>query len=115
MWCSKAPILFLYMTLFGIKRHMRISCYIVLVILGIAVIAAAAVTSASCNPGNDAISQEFILKCSSVGSTSGVALGVVSVIVDIIIFILPLASIWRLQLPKIKKVGLAIMFTTGIL
>lgn len=115
MWCSKAPILLLYIAIFGIRVMLRISSYIVLVLLGIATLVAAAGTSAACDPRGGGITAEFILQCHQMGSKYGVALGFVSVFVDVIIIILPIPAVWQLNLPKHKKVGLSIMFMSGIL
>lgn len=115
MWCSKAPILFLFISLFGVRAMLRISSYIVLVLLGIATLIAAAGTSAACDPRGDGITPEFILHCSQMASKYGVALGFVSVFVDVIIIILPVPAVWQLNLPKHKKIGLSIVFMSGIL
>ncbi|KAI1346845.1 hypothetical protein F5Y01DRAFT_319329 [Xylaria sp. FL0043] len=115
LWCSKAPILFMFITLFGVRRALRFASYMMLAVLGIAVLVAAVITSATCTPGSGGLAPEFITKCSKVGATAGVALGFVSVLSDVIILILPLHVVWQLHLTAHKRLGLVVMFSSGIL
>lgn len=115
MWCSKAPIIFLFISLFGIERWLRFVSYATLVVLAVAVISAAGVTSATCNPNGDDLSPLFLLECSDVASKVGVGLGVISVVVDVIIMVIPIPVVIKLNLPTHKKAGLFVMFTSGIL
>ncbi|KAF2472306.1 uncharacterized protein BDR25DRAFT_221038 [Lindgomyces ingoldianus] len=59
--------------------------------------------------------ERWLRRTSYAASASGVALGVISVITDLIIFFLPISSILKMQLPFAKKLGLLIVFMTGIL
>jgi hypothetical protein len=115
MWCSKAPVLLLFITLFGVHRWLRFMSYTTMAVLGAAVITAAAVTTAACDLRNQTPSPLFLLDCSNTASQVGVGLGVISVVVDVIIMVIPLPVVAKLKLPTHKKVGLAIIFTSGIL
>lgn len=42
-----------------------------------------------------------------------IILGVVNVVSDLYLIILPLPAVWSLQLPFRKKVGVSVMFLTG--
>lgn len=115
MWCSKAPILFLYISLFGVRRWLRITSYITLVVFAAAIIVAAAIASAPCDPHHQEVDILTLLHCTEVSSKVGVGLGVLSVTADVIIIILPIPVIVTLNLPQSKKLGLLVMFMSGIL
>lgn len=115
MWSSKAPILFLYISLFGVRRWLRITSYITLVVFAAAIIVAAAIASAPCDPNHQTPDIMMLLHCTEVSSKVGVGLGVLSVTADVIIIILPIPVIVTLNLPRAKKFGLLIMFMSGIL
>ena len=115
MWCSKAPILFLYISLFGVRRWLRITSYITLVMFAAAIIVAAAIATAPCDPNHQDPDFSMLLHCTDINSKVGVGLGVLSVTADVIIIILPIPVIMTLNLPGAKKFGLLVMFMSGIL
>lgn len=41
--------------------------------------------------------------------------GAIGLAVDIYLFVLPLKAIWGVQLPRIKKVGVIVVFMTGLM
>ncbi|CAG8958657.1 hypothetical protein HYFRA_00011498 [Hymenoscyphus fraxineus] len=114
MWCSKAPILFLFIQLFGVQPRVSILSYMTLAVLGVAVIIAASVTTGKCNLGNNPPSPTFLLDCSKTASQVGVGLGIISVVVDLIIMLIPIPILIKLMMPMHKKVGLVIIFTSGV-
>lgn len=67
-----------------------------------------------CTPSG-AIDLEFIANCSLADSKSGLGLGIISVIEDGLIFMLPIPTIYRLALPLQKRIGLLITFGVGLL
>lgn len=56
-----------------------------------------------------------LANCSKKSSQSGVALGAVSVATDVLALCLPIRVIMRMQLALAKKVGLVIVFLSGVL
>ncbi|OTA76493.1 hypothetical protein M434DRAFT_38837 [Hypoxylon sp. CO27-5] len=114
MWSSKAPILILYITLFGIRKWLRTASYATLLVTGVIFLTMASYTTANCDPRGQLVDLSFILSCSNASKRSGFTLGITSVIADGTIFVLPLPIIARLKLPTRKKMGLGIVFLTGV-
>ncbi|CAH0051929.1 unnamed protein product [Clonostachys solani] len=115
MWSSKVPVLLLYVRLFGIKRWLRYTCWILVVVTGLIFTAGAAYTSAICNTNGNPITPVFMLECSNAASHAGVALGTVAIVTDVIIFVLPLPIIVKLKMSARRKGGLFLVFFTGLL
>lgn len=115
MWCSKAPILFLLINLFGVHHWLRNVCYVTLVALGVAVVTGTAVSSGTCDLRGRTPSISFLLQCSDTSSTVGVGLGIISAVADLVIMVIPIPVIFNLRMPTHKKVGLVVIFTSGIL
>ncbi|KAI1204699.1 uncharacterized protein F4807DRAFT_445900 [Annulohypoxylon truncatum] len=112
-WTAKSPILFVYIQLFGIKQWLRVISYGVLIVTFLFLLSWNSYVAAICNPtGRDNLT-EMVLKCTSVTATGGVIVGVIGVVTDIIILVLPLPIILRLNLPLRKRVGIIGVFLTG--
>jgi hypothetical protein len=77
--------------------------------------AAAIYGTVICAPDNKVLDTDYLLNCINPSLKIGVYNGTISLISDIIIFILPIPVIAKLQLPLKKKIGVAVVFTTGIL
>lgn len=115
MMGAKIPIIILYIKLFGVMIWLRVAAYTTLAVLVIAFVTGAAVVSGICDAHGGPTTAEFLMKCSEASSNSGVALGITSVLVDAALFVMPLPVILRMKLPRHKKIGLGIVFATGIL
>ncbi|KAF2964081.1 hypothetical protein GQX73_g9494 [Xylaria multiplex] len=113
LWFSKAPILFLYLKLFGVNRWLRYISWATLVVAGLVYIAGLIFTLVMCP--TDLITLERYQTCAHSNTLTGVISGFVSVIVDAIIFVLPIPIIFGLQLETSKKIGLSVAFLSGIL
>ncbi|KAI0502863.1 hypothetical protein F5B22DRAFT_652671 [Xylaria bambusicola] len=113
LWSSKAPILLLYTRLFGVKRWVKLLCYSILILIGLVDIAGGASVTGVCSPRGRPLTAELILNCSNASSIAGVALGIVSVITDGTIFIIPLPIIYKLQMNTRRKISLLFVFATG--
>ncbi|KAI0535658.1 hypothetical protein GGR58DRAFT_478305 [Xylaria digitata] len=113
LWFSKAPILFLYLKLFGVNRWLRYISWATLVVAGLVYIAGLIFTLVMCP--TDLITLERYRTCAHSNTLTGVISGFVSVIVDAIIFVLPIPIIFGLQLETSKKIGLSVAFLSGIL
>ncbi|KAM7216070.1 hypothetical protein V8F06_008543, partial [Rhypophila decipiens] len=113
-WFSKAPILFVYLRLFGIKRWLRWSCYITLVVYWVACLTQTAMIAAACDSHGKPGNVELFLRCFNTSSKAGLASGIMGIVSDVIILILPLPVIYQLRLPPRKRVGLAAVFMAGI-
>jgi hypothetical protein len=119
MWTSKAPILLLFIRLFGIDKSLRITCYAILVLTALAYLVDAIVPGALCPPKQveftDVMALMNLASCSKRSSEAGVASGTISLVTDLIILVLPLPFIAKMHLAFHKKVGLMAVFLMGIL
>ncbi|KAI1423244.1 hypothetical protein F5Y12DRAFT_554515 [Xylaria sp. FL1777] len=113
LWFSKAPILLLYIKLFGVNRWLRYASYATLLITGLVYIAGLIFTLVMCP--TDKVTLIAYQTCAHSNTLTGVISGFVSVIVDAIIFIIPIPVIFGLQLETSKKIGLSVTFLSGIL
>jgi hypothetical protein len=114
MIASKTPILFLYIRLFGIKIWLKVISYITLAALTLLMLVSIIVIGVVCTPHSEVVVPSSLLKCSLWSAHNSVACGILSLVVDIIILIIPLPVIYQLRLPIYKKVGLVSVFAFGI-
>ncbi|KAL4861665.1 hypothetical protein BDV12DRAFT_203788 [Aspergillus spectabilis] len=115
MWTAKAPILFFLLHNFQIKRWLRNMVITTLSVSAMCFLIGSSITAYNCTPHDAQITPSFLAKCSEDSSTMGVFLGIVAVVMDLAILILPLPIILRLQLPLQKRISLALLFLSGIL
>ncbi|EMR70419.1 putative integral membrane protein [Eutypa lata UCREL1] len=114
-WAAKAPVLFLYIQVFGIKRFIRYTSYITLIVTFIFLLAWNAWLLAKSLPITPTLTAEALADRTNAGSVAGVACAILGVVADIIILVLPLLVVPKLHLPFAKKLGLTFVFLTGIL
>ncbi|XXG99645.1 hypothetical protein Hte_005986 [Hypoxylon texense] len=108
---SKAPILFIYIRLFGSQRWLRWCSYGTLLVLTIPQLASVIAVSAVCGKhGNDPS-----MDCLELWDEAWVACGALSLAVDVVILLSPIPVILQLKLPVRKRLGLALVFASGIL
>ncbi|KAI3319098.1 hypothetical protein HD806DRAFT_548668 [Xylariaceae sp. AK1471] len=113
-WTAKAPILFFYIRIFGIKKWLRVISYVVLVVSFAVILAVDAYVGAQCNPNVHVLGPNYLAGCANAGSLAGIITSFFSTFTDAIIFILPIPVVLSLQLPLHKKIGLSIVFLNGI-
>ncbi|OTA52373.1 hypothetical protein K449DRAFT_403013 [Hypoxylon sp. EC38] len=113
MYFAKTPILVLYLKLFGIKTWLRVASYATLTLSFIIFLITLSIAGAACSQTSE-VDMNFLEKCITTSVSVGVSNGATAVITDIIVIILPLPIIAGLELPLPKKIGLAIVFLTGI-
>ncbi|EED23821.1 conserved hypothetical protein [Talaromyces stipitatus ATCC 10500] len=115
LWATKASVLALYLRNFRIIQWMRVSCWILLVVLFLFYGSNIAIAAVYCIPRNgEAWDSTAFERCAS-PITSTVVIGVFAVVADLIIFMMPLPIIFRLRLTQQKKIGLGIVFSVGLL
>ena len=116
IWFAKAAILMLYLRVFQVKKLIRFFIYFGLAFTFVLYWISVPLFSYYCTPrAGQAWGLELLLRKCSINSKLAVIHGVFGVITDIYIFILPLPTIFHLNLAYKKKVGLAAIFMTGIL
>ncbi|RYC55957.1 hypothetical protein CHU98_g10250 [Xylaria longipes] len=114
LWTCKAPILFLYLRLFGVKKWLRIISYTTLALTAALYASGATVVPAVCTPHTHDLSMAFINKCQSRTRIINVYLGSVSVLADIVILVLPMPVVFGLQILVKSRIGLIFLFLSGL-
>ncbi|KAH7309889.1 hypothetical protein B0I35DRAFT_440775 [Stachybotrys elegans] len=117
LYTAKLPLLFLYMRTFGLVKWLRHTAMALVVVGGISFIATAVYASVTCSPAlhRDEFPPAAFFTC-IVGITNAcMARGSISLIMDVIMFILPLPVIKGLNMPFRRKAGLAFVFMAGLL
>lgn len=115
LWTCKAPILFLYVRLFGIKRWLRVTSYTTLVLTALVYVSGIVAIPPACTPRTHDLSEAFIDNCQGRTRMINVYLGSVSVLADIVILVLPMPVVFGLKLLVRSRVGLVLLFLSGLL
>ncbi|KAK3367760.1 hypothetical protein B0H63DRAFT_535858 [Podospora didyma] len=112
---AKVPILVLYLRIFGVYRWMRLACYGLLTAPFFVLSGSASYSAVMCAPDRRVLDSTFSVGCMRAGLGTCVWNGSIALVADVVIFILPLPAISILRLPTRKKVGLYLVFLSGIL
>ncbi|KAK4220948.1 hypothetical protein QBC38DRAFT_524178 [Podospora fimiseda] len=113
LWSAKIPILMLYVRLFGVNNKLRYTAYSLILANTIILGSGTTFSAANCGPKRS-IDVVVLAKCADRSALSGVVQASFTVVIDLIILILPLPTLASLRLPKGRKVGLFVVFLTGI-
>ncbi|KAI1504831.1 hypothetical protein F5X99DRAFT_371110 [Biscogniauxia marginata] len=114
MYFAKLPLLILFLRSFGVKKWLRYTCYTLMVITAVGFLAAALYTGVNCSPEiHTSLGDPYLFRCVSATFYTTVSRNSLSLIVDMVIFVLPLPIVTKLKLPLRKKIGLALVFLTG--
>ncbi|KAI0809932.1 hypothetical protein GGR55DRAFT_145803 [Xylaria sp. FL0064] len=114
LWTCKAPILFLYLRLFGIKKWLRVISYVTLALTAAVYISGIVAIPPACTPHSSDLSEAFVDNCQTRTRMINVYLGSFSVLADVIILVLPLPVVFGLKLLVRSRVGLAFLFLSGL-
>lgn len=110
----KASILFLYIRIFGgSSRLVLYSAWALFWLLVIFSICAVFLAIFACNPVASYWRPDIQGKCLDSVTIGIISVGV-SIVTDILIFILPLRQIWKLHLPARQKIGVIGVLATGL-
>ncbi|KAK8135354.1 hypothetical protein PG984_003294 [Apiospora sp. TS-2023a] len=115
MYFAKAPLLLLYIRIFGIKRWLRVVCYTVLLATAIVYLVCALYSGIRCVPADGLYDDSFVLECAQSTFVPALCRCFTSIFTDLVALSLPLSVVVKLQLPRGRKIGLALVFMTGIL
>ncbi|KAI1260602.1 hypothetical protein F5Y18DRAFT_251629 [Xylariaceae sp. FL1019] len=119
VWFSKAPLLLLYIRMFGVKNAVRYTCYATLVVSGIAYFTLSTYLAVVCDPVRLGIEDEahfdrYKNRCTALYARVGfIPACSLSVFQDVLNLALPIPVIWSLKLNRRKKIGLAFVFAWG--
>ncbi|MCJ1242111.1 hypothetical protein MMC14_010118, partial [Varicellaria rhodocarpa] len=113
----KLSILLLYLRIFSLNLRTRYFIYFGVSAIFVFTVVSTILYGVLCVPHKHESWQETSAspRCSSSQEGLETANGVFNAVSDIYILLLPLPSIWRLQLPMRKKTGLIATFLTGLL
>ncbi|KAI0145618.1 hypothetical protein GGR57DRAFT_480119 [Xylariaceae sp. FL1272] len=119
VWFSKAPLLLLYIRMFGVKNAVRYTCYATLIVSAIAYFTVSTYLAAVCNPFRLEIKDEahfdrYKARCTALYARVGfIPACSLSIFQDVLNLALPIPLICSLNLNRRKKIGLAFVFAWG--
>jgi hypothetical protein len=115
MTFAKCAILVLYLRLFQVSRTLRVLIWVGIFVVCSAYLVAIPLFTYYCTPrANENWDLMLLEKCKKNGVLALIQ-GVIGVVTDIYIFVLPLPTISRLRLPRRKKIGVFLVFIAGLL
>ncbi|TGJ81580.1 hypothetical protein E0Z10_g7165 [Xylaria hypoxylon] len=114
LWTCKAPILFLYIRLFGVKKWLRITSYVTLGFTAAVYASGIIAIPPACTPHTTNLSDAFIDGCQTRTRMINVYLGGTSVFADVIILVLPMPVVFGLKLLIRSRIGLVFLFLSGL-
>ncbi|KAI1290683.1 hypothetical protein F5Y03DRAFT_377944 [Xylaria venustula] len=114
VWFAKAPLLFLYIRLFGVKKWVQVLSYATLASTSIVYFTTSTYAAAECGPIGHTLDAVYFAKCTIITDNINIVNGVFSVVEDVIIFCIPLPIVSSLNLKPRKKLGIAFVFAWGL-
>jgi hypothetical protein len=110
---AKTPLLILYIKLFGAKSWVRWASYTTLA-LGFMGFTATSIAGVMYHPEGKVLDQEYFAGFLHRSYVVAVTNATFNLAMDIVAFIIPIPVIASLHLPTRRKIGLALMFFSGI-
>ncbi|KAI1483850.1 hypothetical protein F4774DRAFT_425514 [Daldinia eschscholtzii] len=110
---TKASILLLYLRIFSNTKWFRYACRFVLLIVVMYCIASVTATIFQCTPVTKAFDKSLKGTCIDNGKFWYANSGF-SIATDIIILTLPMTLVYALQIPRVQKAALMIVFALGV-
>ena len=117
IFLAKMTILLLYFEIFKVNKPTKIMIFIAMFVSAGQFLANTIGQSILCVPlpGESFISKDSGKACKETADLLGVCLSAVSVTTDFFILAIPIPCLWRLQLARWRKIGVTVIFITGIL
>ncbi|KAI0160501.1 hypothetical protein GGR57DRAFT_499184 [Xylariaceae sp. FL1272] len=115
VYTAKLPLLFLFIRIFGVKDWLRRTCKALVFASILGFLGSATYVSVRCSPDLHEHDMRLVMSCVSALARGCSARCALSLVIDIIMFFLPLPVVQRLQLPIRRRIGLALVFMTGFL
>lgn len=115
--CTKIAILMLYVQLFGVRKAFRYGCFAMMGVVASYCVIFFFIEAFNCNPVEKvwhSLTYTGEFKCFN-NSMVEFVIGGFNIATDLIIFLLPLPIIVNLQLNAKRKLGLLVVFGTGVL
>ncbi|KAJ2891353.1 hypothetical protein MKZ38_000557 [Zalerion maritima] len=109
---TKCSIIFLYKRIFGGVKWFRLACWLVICCVAVYCVASVVATIFQCTPVSRAFNKSIEGTCINSG-TFWYANAAFSISSDLVILILPMPLVWKLQIQRIQKIALVIVFALG--
>lgn len=109
----KVSLIAFYLQVFC-DRRFRIVCYVVLGCIAISTLIIQCLTIFACTPVHSFWDRDIKGKCLDIGAV-GFANSANAILQDLIILVLPMPSLFKLQMNQWRKVAVALMFAVGAL
>ncbi|KAL9604653.1 MAG: hypothetical protein Q9219_000373 [cf. Caloplaca sp. 3 TL-2023] len=116
MFLVKLTLFLLFLHIFGRLRWFRYLIWHGIVITGCFYVSEFVIAFALCTPprGRTWLEMSSVPKCSQL-QTYGIAQGIMNLVSDLYLLVIPIPAVLSLQLPKSKKIGVIAIFMTGFL
>ena len=117
IWIVKLSLFFMLLELFGLLTWIQISVWLGIVVTGLFYFGYFTATMAICAPKGEQTQLAWLTilatpRCQE-NPAMILSIGIMNVLSDVYLLILPLPVILGLQLPKMKKLGVLAIFLTG--
>ncbi|OCL04253.1 hypothetical protein AOQ84DRAFT_380783 [Glonium stellatum] len=111
----RLSILFLYTQLFKAADYFRYSAYMMITIVCLFFVGSITTTLRMCKPVQFSWDKKIVGgTCGDIG-TAELAAAAFNLVLDVLIVLLPLPVVWRLRLPREKKISITITFAFGLI
>ena len=117
IFLAKLSILLLYLELFAVNKQTRIMIAIGITLITSQCIATITGQAVLCVP-KPGVSWEIgdaTHNCMVIADLFGICMAAISLSSDLFVIYIPMPVVWGLQLPLRKKVGISVIFFTGVL
>jgi hypothetical protein len=115
--CTKIAILLLYVQLFGVRRPFRYLCFAMMGIVALYCVIFFFIEAFNCNPVEKVwhtLTYKGEFSCFD-NSMVEFVIGGFNIATDVIILVMPVPIILNLHMDPRRKLGLLVVFSTGIL
>ena len=117
IWIIKLSLFIMLLELFGLLTWLKVLVWLGIVVSGLFYFAYLIVIVALCAPRGEQTQLAYLIILATPRCQQNPAIilsvGIMNVVSDIYLLVLPLPVIWSLQLPTIKKLGISAIFLTG--
>lgn len=117
IFLAKLSVLLLYLEIFKVNKQARFT-----VAIGLTIITAQCLMTIIGNcilcvpePGDSWLIASSTEKCRVTATLYGVIISAMSVFSDLYVIVIPLPVIWQLHMARRKKIGVSVIFITGLL
>lgn len=117
IFLAKLSVLLLYLEIFKVNKQARFTVTIGLTIITAQCLMTIIGYCILCvpKPGDSWLIASSTEKCRVTATLYGVIISAVSVFSDLYVIVIPLPVIWQLHMARRKKIGVSVIFITGLL